>query len=206
MANLSSASEIYNMAPTRWGGILKTLNNKKAIDDLIRQHTWTMQQKSADAASGKEKEHIQGQYRLKEQELQNKSSGKSNLEYSVLTQAVEMAKAQGIDMQSPEGQQQFQQLYQALLHQASGGKSGAMMAAGGVPPDAFSGETQSSAPEPVGMFDPRRMSPNYADYGIPKATEKNKKLDQATAQKILQKAGGDKDKARAMAKKLGYSF
>ncbi len=35
---------------------------------------------------------------------------------------------------------------------------------------------------------------------------KMKELDEATARKILAQAGGDKDKAREIARKLGYKF
>ncbi len=66
------------------------------------------------------------------------------------------------------------------------------------------GEEVSKEPSSVGMFNPLRMLPGFAYKG--KLPQKVKQLDSATAQQILQEAGGDKDKAREIAKSRGYSF
>lgn len=195
-ANQMSAGDAYNMAGSRWSVPLKVLTNKKALDAALQQHTWTMQQKAQDLAGGNMQEHIRGQYRFIEQVLQNQAGSKSNLEYQVLTQAVKMATDQRIDMQSPEGQQKFQQIYQALLNQATGGEQGAMLLAGGEP------EQPPNVPEPVWPADPRRMLPGYADYGIPRVN--GKEITPEIMRSLKLKSGGDILKAKAMAKKLGY--
>lgn len=205
-ANQMSAGDAYNMAGSRWAVPLKVLTNKKALDMALQQHVWTMQQESLRAAGGDRQEHIRGQYRMKEQEIQNKAAGKSNLEYQVLTQAVELAKSQGLDLESPDGQKQFQSIYQALLYEASGGKSGSMLAAGGVDFTKIPAGN-SSLPEPVGGMDPRRMLPGYASYGVPQGSGGQKlTVDDPVAVKIFNKAGRDPKKAAEMARKLGYTF
>lgn len=200
-SNVMSPMDAYNMAPQQFGAmnqfIMSAITNKKAYDEAFRKHTWESD-KAAKEAMRKEREQYNAhRYRMSEIKAGQEGKG-NNLEYQVLTQAVKMAQDQGIDMQDPDGQQMFQNIYRALLNQASGGKQGSMMMASGATPKL------PDVPEPVGGWDPRRMLPGYADYGVPQG--QGGTLDQSTASRLLQKAGGDKNRARAMARKLGYSF
>lgn len=200
-ANQMSATDAYAMAPSRWGVMVKTLSNRKALEDAFRQHDWKMQELAAQAASGATQQHIAGQYHLKAQELQNQ--GIQGLNYKVQQQALAEAKRLGLDLNDPEGFASFQQIYQKLMSQVQMGMNPAMAAA--TTGDVGGGGTPPNVPESVGTWDPRRMLPGYANYGIPKGGGSSP-LDRTTAQKILTKAGGDPAKARAMAAKLGYSF
>lgn len=196
-----SPAEAYNMAPQQFGAInqvlLNALTNKKAYEDAFRKHSWEMEKADKEAIRKEKEAKTRHGYRMEEIKAGPGARGNS-IEYQTLTQAVEMAQDQGIDMQDPEGQIMFQNIYRALLAQATGGKQGSMMMASGAAPKL------PEVPSPVGSFDPRRMLPGYADYGVKQGAGGS--LDEATAAKLLQKAGGDKNKARAMARKLGYSF
>lgn len=194
-AQLMSPGQAYEMGGSRFGVPLKVLTNKKALDLAMQKHTWIMQEQAQTIAGGAEKQHIAGQYGLKQQELQNERYGKSSLEASVLAQAVKMAQDNAIDMETPEGQQQFTNIYQTLLRQVKGEPAvqpGAENLAGGQPP--FN-PPEITAPD----FDPNVM------FSGPSKSQ-GKPLDPATAKKLLKRAGGDKEKARALAKKLGYTF
>ncbi len=200
-ANGMSPTDAYNMAPQQFGAInqvlLHALTNKKAYEDAFRKHSWEMEKADKEAIRKEKESRTQHGYKMEEIKAGQGAKG-NGIEYQILTQAVKMAQDQGIDMQDPEGQTMFQNIYRALLAQATGGKQGSMMMASGATPK------MPEVPSPVNMFDPRRMLPGFADYGVPQG--QGGTLDQSTATKLLQKAGGDKNRARAMARKLGYSF
>lgn len=204
-AQFLTGDNIGQIVPQQYGAInqviMSALTNKKAYEDAFRKHSWEMDKASKEAIRKEREQYNAHRYKMDEiKAKQPDSSGKGNeLEYQVLTQAVKMAQEKSIDLRDPEGQQMFQNIYRALLSQASGGQKGSMMMA--------SGDTGKipNVPDSVGAWDPRRILPGYADYGISKGSG-NSALDQDTAAKLLQKAGGDKNKARAIARKLGYKF
>jgi len=193
-AQQMTPGQMYEMAPSKFGVPLKVLTNKKALDLAIMKHTWEMQRSSQELAGGERKQHIAGQYGLKEQELRNKVSARSTIEANVLAQAVKMAQDNLIDMDTPEGQAQFRKIYQTLLNQVKGG-----------------GEDDASTPKPTNATQPSLMQGINSGYNPrqnipPQDVNSGKQLDADTARRILQKAGGDKDKARAMARKMGYTL
>lgn len=206
-ANQMAPENAYQMAPSRWTVPFKVLSNKRALDQAFQQHVWNMQ-----------RQQLMGQIDIQKETAQN-AAGEGSISaikpnYNILNQAVEMAKNRGIQIETPEGQQQFQDIYQALLYQHSGGKQGALMAAGGE--GAIPEFSSTEIPNPVGPLNPMRISPRYADYGIRKG-KGQQKLDRETGMKLLKKLGWDENlndeeknlvrqKARAMAKKLGYIF
>jgi hypothetical protein len=141
-----SATDTYAMTPSRWGVPLKVLTNKKAADVAFQNHVWEMQKKAQDAASGATQQHIAGQYRLKEQGMQNQVLRKSGIEATTLAQAVQIAKNQGIDVETPEGQQSLGQIYRYLMKLQSGGGmdlGASDLAAGGAGPVAAPSEAGS---------------------------------------------------------------
>lgn len=200
-AQQMTPAQLFQMAPSRYNVPFKVLSNKRALDDAFRRHQWEMQRNAQTLASGERRQKIAGEFGLKNREAINQSAQRTGIEKTVLTQAVKLAQDNALDMNSPEGQEQFTQIYQALLNQATSGEEGALLAASGEVP---SGIDETSLPEPVGPINPLRALPGYADYGIDRG--EGKKLDKNTAQRILQKAGGDKEKARAIAKRLGYTL
>lgn len=198
-----SPENAYEMAPSRWNVPFKILSNKRALDQAFQQHTWYMQ-----------RQQLGGQIDIQAAGGESSAGAETKLNYNILNQAVEIAKSQGIQVETPEGQQEFRNIYLALLYQHSGGQQGALMAAGGE--GTIPEFPSTEVPSAVGPLNPLRMSPRYADYGIRKGTGQQK-LDRETSIEFLNKAGWNdnlndegkkrvKQKARAMAKKLGYIF
>lgn len=135
------------MTPSRFGVPLRVLTNKKAADVAFQNHVWEMQKQAQALAGGEKQQHIAGQYRLKEQGMQNQVLRKSGIEATTLAQAVQIAKNQGIDVETPEGQQSLGQIYQYLMKLQSGGgvDAGASnLAAGGAGPSAAAAPGESS--------------------------------------------------------------
>src|SRR3990167_4626810 len=179
-ANQMSPTEAYNMAGSRWSVPFKVLSNKKALDQAFQQHAWNMQRDAAQQSAGGGKRG-------------------SNLDYQVLTQAVELARSQTIDMQTPEGQQAFQQIYQALLNQATGGERGAMMMAGGeAPPVQPEGQPQGSF---ISGFQKGLVKPFKDAMSV---FSGDKTLTREVVRQLKKQSGGDKEKSKAMARELGY--
>src|SRR3990167_8678024 len=124
-ANLMTPGQMYEMTPSRFGVPLKVLTNKKALDVAFMKHTWEMQKSAQELSAGQKKQETAGEYGLKQQELQNKSYHGSNIESNVLAQAVKLAQDRRIDLNTPEGQAQFENIYKALLTQVKGTDKGA---------------------------------------------------------------------------------
>lgn len=196
-ASQLSSEGAYNIGASRWNVPFQVLSNKKSLDEAFRKHVWTMQQETTRGrAAGPEQKQ-------------------DNLNYNILTQAVEIAKNNAIQLETPEGQKEFQKIYQALLYQASGGQRGSMLAAGGEPPpdilssggNAPGQDQQSVAERFAGGFKEGLSSVNPMKiFRKPSQAGQGKFLDQETARRILRRAGGDPDKARKTAKEMGYSF
>lgn len=64
----------------------------------------------------------------------------------------------------------------------------------------------AQAEETLSMLQGGELRPEGIQWGGNNGTTKQKTLDAVTAAKILQEAGGDKNKARNIAKQRGYSF
>lgn len=143
--------------PSRWGAILKTLSNKKAMDVAFLKHQWDMEQEAQQLAGGERLEQIRGQYRMREQ--QDKDKIDNTPEKQAMAAAMQWARDQALDLQTPEEQAQFQTAYNMFLHQFTGGSKGAMAAATGEPPP-----MEQQGPIPVGAWDPRRILPGFAHY------------------------------------------
>ena len=136
-AQLMTPGQAYEMGGSRFGVPLKVLTNKKALDLAMQKHIWTMQEKAQGLAGGMEKQKLVGEQGLERQRLVNERYGKSSLESSVLSQAVKLAQDQLIDLNTPEGQAQFENIYRALLSQVKGVPQGAEDLAGGQVPDFY---------------------------------------------------------------------
>ena len=192
-ANLMTPEQMYEMTPSRFGVPLKVLTNKKALDVAFMKHTWEMQKSAKEMASGEEKQRIAGRYGLAQQRLQNKRYEQSAFNESIGKQAMDYVKANAIEIDTPEGQETYKKIYQFLLTQSKGGQtseSGASDLATGQTPDMTTGIRAGTN---SGIVPSRPMT-------------SSKQLDPDTAKKLLQRSGGDKEKARALAKKLGYEF
>ena len=130
--------QAYEMGGSRFGVPLKVLTNKKALDLAIQKHIWTTQEQAQRLAGGMEKQELVGKQRLEQQELQNERYGKSSLESSVLSQAVRLVSNDPLfELNTPEGQAQFENIYRALLSQVRGTPQGAEELAGGQVPDFY---------------------------------------------------------------------
>src|SRR3990167_3930744 len=187
-ANLMTPGQMYEMTPSRFGVKLKVLTNKKALDVAFLKHTWEMQKSAQELSAGQKKQETAGEYGLKQQELQNKQYDKSAFNESIAKQAMDYVKANAIEIDTPEGQETYKQIYQFLLTQSKGGQtseSGASNLASGQTPDMTTGVQAGTNAGAI----PSRP------------TASSKQLDPDTAKKILQRSGGDKEKARALAKK-----
>lgn len=114
-ANLMSPAQMYDMAPSRWSTLSKILNNKKAMDAAFMKHQWEMQRQAADMAAGERRQHIAGQYGLKQQEMANDKNSRSYMDEAMMNQAMKYALDRRIDLNTPEGQQAFRNIYQTLL-------------------------------------------------------------------------------------------
>ena len=139
-ARLSSPSEIGAMTSSRYGVPIAVLANKKALDVAFMKHTWEMQKQAAALASGEKKSEIAA----------GRSSGMSN----VLTQAVKIAQDNLIDLNTPEGQMQFEQIYQTLLNQYTGGQAGASSLATGAPSQFTPPSSPGAQPGPQAPGEP----------------------------------------------------
>ena len=182
-AQQMTPGQMYGLSGSRWRVPLKVLTNKRALDAAFMQHTWKLQSESQ----------------------KDKANREQRKDLNVITQAVKLAQDQGLDLNTYEGQQEFQTIYQVLLNQASGGESGAMM--GGPSPNVFKENAADvKVNEPVASNDWRRALPQYQYFGIPSAKEAGTKiLTPEAARKILSRVGENIDKAIAVAKKLGYT-
>ena len=115
--------------PSRWGTIIKTLSNKKAIDMAFQKHQWEMEQEAQNLASGERREETRGYYDLEKEKERNSSD--NTPEKQAMAAAMQWARDQALDLQTPEQQAQFQTAYNMFLHQFTGGNKGAMAAATG---------------------------------------------------------------------------
>src|SRR3990167_5918874 len=139
-ANLMTPGQMYEMTPSRFGVKLKVLTNKKALDVAFLKHTWEMQKSAQELSAGQKKQETAGEYGLKQQELQNKQYDKSAFNESIAKQAMDYVKANAIEIDTPEGQETYKQIYQFLLTQSKGGQtseSGASDLATGQTPDSM---------------------------------------------------------------------
>jgi hypothetical protein len=143
--------------PSRWGAIVKTLGNKKAMDVAFLKHQWDMESEAQQLASGDRQDDRRQKNAM---ELLNRREELDNTpDNQARNYAMKYVVNQGLDLESEEGQTAFQKVYQMFLHQFTGGKQGAMAAAAGEPQP-----QEPTGPSPVAAWDPRRMLPGFAHY------------------------------------------
>lgn len=136
--------------PSRWGAIVKTLSNKKAMDVAFMKHRWEMENKAQELAGEERKQEIAGQYHLKSQSEKDKVD--NTPEKQAAAAAMQWARDQNLLLQTPEEQQQFQTAYNMFLHQFTGGSKGAMAAATGQMPEIAVEEPKQNPIASVGSF------------------------------------------------------
>lgn len=148
--------------PSRWGAIVKTLSNKKAMDVAFLKHRWDMESQAQQLASGERQDDKRHKNAM---ELQDRKDEVDNTpERQARSAAMQWARDQNLSLQTQEEQEQFQNAYNMFLYQFSGGKTGAMAAATGEMPN-----EQPAGPSAVAAWDPRRMLPGFAHYSDKKA-------------------------------------
>ncbi len=115
--------------PSRWGAIIKTLSNKKAMDVAFLKHQWELESEAQTLASGERQDDKRYKNAM---ELQDRKDEVDNTpEKQARAAAMQWARDQNLSLQTPEEQEQFKTAYNMFLYQFSGGKGGAMAAATG---------------------------------------------------------------------------
>lgn len=196
-AQQMSPTQAYDMTSTRFGVPLKILSNKKALDQAMQQHVWTMRQKAQETASGEKRAEITGKYSLERAKVMKGSEGGADtkIRESAQKQAMDVINNQTVgknkvDLNTPEGVAKYNQLYQMFYNQLSGKSAPQEMAPEG---------EQAGSQAPM-QAEKNSVKPAYNPYAA------GKPLNEEVARQLLKRAGGDKAKARALAKQMGYQL
>lgn len=186
-ASSISPTELYNIAPSRFTTLSKVINNKRALDAAIMQHTFEMRKQAASLASGEAKQRTAGEYALKRQELANQRTTTSP-EFKAADLAAKYASGLGLDVSNPEDKAAIENAYNMMLGFVQ-------------KPDANASDYPSPSQEPSVPGLTAGVNAGKAAGNTP-----GKVLDDAMAREFLRKAKGDKERARKMAIKMGYTI
>ena len=179
-----SPQQAYTISGSRFRIPHKVLSNKRALDAAFLQHDFNTHRDAQSLASGERRAEIKARGK----------GGEDGFDLDkIQKQAIEVAKKNLIDLSTEEGQQEYTRILQFLIQQSRDGTQGAQSAAGGI------------VGEPLNQA--RDIGANLGFQGagpLPNVESGQMQLDEATARRLLKRAGGDKEKAREMALRLGY--